>query len=255
MSKSTTTRRNEIITLLQKRGSVKVNELCKLFPISEVTIRKDLAYLQEQGIVSRNYGVVSLQTSGNSSRYCLEKLMLMQKDEKERIADYAASLIKSNDVVFLGPGSTCCTIAQKLCSRDDVMLFTNAISFHSLLPSYNAKIIYLGGEYNNLNGSTIGSFALDLLKMINIDVLFLGANGISIESGFTSSNFSDTIMFKAIIERSKKVYYVSDHTKFGQSAAIKLSDIDDVDSIITGKELDKATVDEYIRRGINLKIV
>ena len=114
-------------------------------------------------------------------------------------------MVKEWDVVLLGPGSTCCMIAQLLCRMHNIIIVTNAINFESQLENHNARLIFLGGEYDVHNGSVSGTFALDALSSMNIDKFFIGTSGVTPQFEITSFELSNSMIIKryaAKIQRS-----------------------------------------------------
>ena len=249
--KSAVERRREIHGLLNSNSKLSVIEMSDHFGVSAVTIRKDLRLMEEEGIVVRGHGVAS-QAVG-TARYNLARDMSVRSVEKQRIADEAAGMVKEREVILLGPGSTCCMLAQRLCKRKNLIIVTNAISFQPYLMIGNdVQLLYLGGEYNTDNGSTVGSFAVDALNSLSIDRFFIGVTGITVQTGLSSYNFADTLMIRTMIERSKQVVVLTDHTKFWHASAIKIADLSAVDTIITDTGVAPAYVQEFEQCNVKL---
>ncbi len=251
LSKLTAQRQDEIKKMLTQHETLKVADLSRQFGVSEVTIRKDLRKLNMLGEILREHGIVREKQSGKFDEDFTKRLG-KEALQKERIANHAAALVKPYDVVLLGPGSTCCLLAQKLAAMPDVIIVTNSVSFQPYLPKPRAKIIYLGGEYSALSGSVFGSFAVDMMNTFNINTFFFGANGISLEHGVTSFDFNDTVMVKEMISKSAQTVLISDSTKFETSCAIKLADLKQADIIITGKELCGDVAERYKASDIDI---
>lgn len=242
MALSTFSRQNSICKALRENGALTVQELSEMFSVSTVTIRKDLRHLADENKLVRQWGRVTVNENTEPSSYDLAKISCCEKDEKLRIANAAVQMVHSGDVVLLGPGSTCCMIGELLSQNPDIIIITNAVSFQPYMQNPKAQVIYLGGEYNPLNGSTIGSLAIATLNRLNIDLFFMGANGVIPESGITSSDFSDSIMIQEMLRRSQQVVLVTDHTKFGKRSVLKLTGLERISHIIT----DDALAPEYI---------
>ena len=248
-------RRIEIQNLLTMGSNrMRVADLSRHFGVSAVTIRKDLRVMEAKGVLVRGYGVAS--NVAGTARYSLQRDIRIHEDLKRRIADKAATLVSDREVVMLGPGSTCCLLGQQLCRMQSLILVTNAICFEPyLMPANDVRVLYLGGEYNTDNGSTIGSFAIDALRQLSIDCFFIGATGVTTQAGLTSNNFADAMVVRTMMERSKQVVLITDHTKFGRVSMLKIADFDAVDMVITDKELDEKYVQELNTRGVHLALV
>jgi DeoR/GlpR family transcriptional regulator of sugar metabolism len=248
-------RHEMICELLDANAELSVSDIAKRLGISEVTIRKDLNALSHSGRVERGHGIVRL-VPNFGGRYSLEKEMSVNIQLKEQIAVAAVDMVQEGEAVFLGPGSTCGVIMKKLVKKNNIVIITNAVNFEPLLVNRsNSRIIFLGGEYSFLQGAVMGIISLDTLNSLNITKFFLGANAVSAEDGLTSENLNDTGFIKMMMERSKEVIAVVDHTKFGRSAAIRLTPLDKVDKIITDQGLDECQRELIRRRGVELVLV
>ncbi|MDR0628063.1 MAG: DeoR/GlpR family DNA-binding transcription regulator [Treponema sp.] len=248
-------RHEMIFDLLNSNAELSVSNIATRLRTSEVTIRKDLNALSRDGLVERGHGIVRLAPN-MGRRYSLQKEMSVNMQLKEQIAVAAVDLVQEGEAVFLGPGSTCGTIMKKLVQKNNIVIITNAVNFEPLLESRsNSRIIFLGGEYSFLQGAVMGIISLDTLDSLNITKFFLGANAVSAEDGLTSENLNDTGFIKMMIERSKEVIAVVDHTKFGKSAAIRLVPINKVDKIITDRGLDEHQRELIRRQGVELMLV
>lgn len=249
--KSAVARRKEIQQMLGGNSKLGVHEISSHFGVSAVTIRKDLRIMEKEGMVIRGHGVAS-QAAG-LTRFNLARDMATMREAKERIAAEAAKLVSERQVVLLGPGSTCCILGQMLCKMKHLIIVTNAISFEPYLAvGGDVQMLYLGGEYNLDNGSTVGSFAIDALNSLTIDHFFIGVTGITTQVGLTSYNFADTLMIRTMIERSKQVTVLADHTKIGHVSAVKIADISAADMVITDEDADSGHVREFEQNGVKV---
>jgi DeoR/GlpR family transcriptional regulator of sugar metabolism len=248
--------RHELIcNLLASNTQLNITEIAKKLNASEVTIRKDLNSLQEKGLVERAHGIARIVPNVRA-RYSLEREMKVNFYLKEMIAEAAANMVKDGEAVLLGPGSTCGAIIKKLNRKTNIVIITNAVNFEPLLENTsNSRIIFLGGEYSFLQGAVMGIFSLDTLDSLNITKFFLGASAISVEDGLTSDNLNDTVFIKTMMDRSKEVIAVVDHTKFGKSAAIRLTPINKLNRIITDKGLDEQQKELVMGTGVDLILV
>jgi DeoR/GlpR family transcriptional regulator of sugar metabolism len=248
-------RREMICELLALNTELSVSDIAGRLGASEVTVRKDLNALSREGLVERGHGIVRL-THNTGRRYSLQKEMNVNIQLKEQIAVAAVEMVQDGEAVFLGPGSTCGAIMRRLVKKNNIVIITNAVNFEPLLENVsNSRIIFLGGEYSFLQGAVMGIISLDTLNSLNITKFFLGANAISAEDGITSENLNDTGFIKMMIERVKEVIAVADHTKFGKSAAIRLTPINKVNKIISDRGLSEYQQEQIRRQGVDLVLV
>lgn len=224
-----------ILSLLEKKETVKVSELAELLNVTEMTIRRDLQILEDEGLLDRVHG--GARKKGN---HYIE-LSNMQKEtlnveEKKHIGKICAELIEENDTIFISSGTTGQFILEYLESKH-VMLVTNSISiFQKAVNLPNVETILTGGRYRKKTGTLIGYFANKLLSEIKINKCFIGTNGISGED-ITTANEEEGYGLQTILNNSIERYIIADHTKFGVLAFFTFYNVKDVHGIITDPKI------------------
>ena len=144
MKKSLTAdRRNRIAQMLLKEGSVKVGELAQLFDVSTETIRKDIIYLEEEGIAEKNHGGAIAKV--DVLERTLDEKEWLHSDEKAAIATVALSLVPAGSAIILDTGSTTYAIAKQLVLAKGFTVFTNSVITAGLLAESDNEIFMLGG--------------------------------------------------------------------------------------------------------------
>ena len=229
-------RRIKILDMLREDGHVRVNDLSKVFEVTEVTIRQDLEKMEQEGLLRRVHGgAVLLDTDRH-----VENLMVINRNhqkEKEAIAREAVKHIKDGDTIILDSGSTTTEIANLLVSGfQDLNVITNALNIALIIganPSINVNVT--GGEFKQPTLSLTGQRAADYFQGLHANTLFLATAGIDIDDGLTYPSMSDLPVKKAMIESANKVYLVADSSKIGHCAFATLGSISLVDTIITDK--------------------
>jgi DeoR family fructose operon transcriptional repressor len=162
-------------------------------------------------------------------------------DEIKLIASHAASLIENNDFIYIDAGSTTELMIDHIQAKQ-VMFVTNCPGHNRKLCLQGFSCILLGGELRLLTDALIGSDTLELLKKYNFNKGFFGANGISLESGFTTSHPTEASIKSAAMAKCQKAYVLADASKFGNIAAITFADIHSA-SIITSRLRNKRYLD------------
>lgn len=234
-----TERLESLLELCHLQGSLSVRQAAQSFGISEMTARRDFDELAAAGRVIREHGGVRLPTSLQApptEQPYFEKLM-MRTTEKQDIAHAACSLIREDDTVFLGPGSTCASIAR-LIPRIPLRVVTNSFIAFSILQRNPAiEICVLGGQYRSRSGSLVGAVAEEMLAPLGIDKCFIGANGIHGGTVFTS-NLDEGRLQALACNRSGERYLVCDATKIGQQDFYNFYSLDHIDAVITDSSVD-----------------
>lgn len=244
-----------IITELEKNGYVQVQELSAILGVSEVTIRKDLKELEGRKLLYRSHGGASLHSAMIGDRHIDEKEKI-QTEEKNNIAEYAASQIEKDDRIIIASGTTVLALARKITDHLPLTVITPSVKVTSIL-SYinNIEIIQLGGNIRKSSASAIGAYAENLLKDMMCNKLFIGVDGIDIEHGLTTSNLSEAHLNQCMLKSAQKIIVLTDSTKFGRRGFGKICDINQIDQIITDKNAPSSTVQIMRDRGIDVVLV
>lgn len=208
-------RKTAILSLLNQNQRVTVAQVAESLDVSETTVRRDLQDLEMQGLLKRTHGgavPVELATFEPS----VQEKSLLFASEKSKIAATAVKFIQAGDTILLDAGTTTLEIAKQL---PDVPLtvVTNSIEVSLELAKHKqASTVIVGGEFRNTTGALVGDFSTLMLSHLNVDKLFLGANGIHPTRGITTANSLEASTKKAMIASAREVYLVADHSKFGQ---------------------------------------
>lgn len=228
-------RYGKIISLVNDKKSVTVQELMDYLDASESTVRRDLSSLDSRGEIVKVYGgamAVTLKTLDDD----ITERRILFPDEKKKIAKYAASLVKKNDFVYIDAGTTTEYITDFLTEKNAVYI-TNAVA-HARKLTRKGFIVYLvGGRLKQSTEAVVGNAALDFLMRYNFTIGFWGVNGINRSIGFTTPDPEEAEMKRLSIRKCKKRYIVADSSKFGAISPITFADFNFA-SVITDKEND-----------------
>ena len=225
-------RQRMILSHLAKNGNVSVIDLCNMFKVSEMTIRRDLTSLQSQGLLKRTYGG-AIPTEPAFFEISQRAKLSMFIEEKKQIGVYCADLVKDGDVVFLDSGTTTLQIAKALKGRP-ITVLTNDLNIASeLLDCHTITMFIVGGELNRENNNLLGSKAISFFDDIRGDVLFLAVEGVDENAGFTVPDLDEVPIKRRMMGSVEKVYVVSDHSKLGRNTMGIIAPIDGVTALIT----------------------
>ena len=180
-------RHSRILSLLQQNGSISVTQLSELFKVSEVTIRKDLSYLEQQKKLYRTHGSAILISPYISDRHVNEK-------EKKNVAEKraiaaAAALVSQDDSIIIASGTTMAFLAREIKPVGRLTVITAAVPVTQILSQHaDVDVIQLGGITRSSSVSVVGPFAESMLRNFNCSKLFVGVDGIDTEFGLTTTN-------------------------------------------------------------------
>ena len=237
--KSTVERRDKIIQKIQSEGSVRVDELSEEFDVSTVTIRNDLDFFEKKGLIHRTYGGALLLNNVYKDPSIEEKKKI-NVEEKRRIGEYAADLVKDGETIILDSGSTTREIALRIKEKKNLTVMTNAINIAlELAGSSDLKIMLTGGVLRDKSYSLVGPEAERTMQNYYFDKLFLGADGMDLEHGLTTSNPLEAQLNRLMVERSNKVIAVMDSSKFGRHSFSYICDLGPLEMVITDNKIPK----------------
>ena len=245
-------RRKKILELLNTNGSVRVADLSRIFSISEVTIRTDLADMENKGLLTRVHGgaVSSYKPYYNMS---LNQRMSTNQEEKEIIAKKIADMIENNDTIMLNSGTTTLLVFRALPCDFNLNIVTNSISIAlegTVNPNFN--IILLGGQINPKYQFTYGDDAIRQLKSYHADKLILSVDGIDAEHGFSTYYDREAEIDRIMFKQSGVSIVAADHSKFNRCAFTKISDFSVADYIVTDTAVPDSLKNKIAKHSIKL---
>ena len=235
-------RRDKILELIREDGHAKVQDLARIFKVTEVTIRQDLEKLENEGLVEREHGGAILSNiSTNVKDITLKNQSNMAA--KIAIAKIAVENISDGDTIILDSGSTTTEIAKLISGYKNLTVITNAINIALILGAMpGINLMVTGGEFKPPTLSLTGQKSADFFNNINADKLFLATAGISLKAGLTYPSISDLCVKRAMINISDKVFLVADSTKIGVKSFASLGAMSLIDHLITDSSISKENI-------------
>lgn len=231
-------RQNQIIDLIDEKGFLKVSDASQLLDVAEMTIRRDLVELEEEGLIERVHGGAKKRqkkTDQYTELSHTQKKSLNIK-QKKHIAKKAAALIEDNDIIFIGSGTTTEQIYDYI-NVNSAKVVTNSISiFNRFKEDSRFDLILIGGKLRERTGTFIGYFTRKWMQDIKVNKVFIGTNGIK-ENHITTAEEEEGVVQQIILKNSDRNYVLADSTKFGVEAFQVLCDVNIIDAIITNPEL------------------
>jgi DeoR family fructose operon transcriptional repressor len=230
-------RREYILNIVNRTGSIKAFDIARTLDVSEITIRRDLQRLAKKGLVRRTHGgAMNILSVGHEMKFDVQKDRFTA--EKKRIALEAASMIEDGDVILIEAGTTGYQIVQNTANKSKLTVITNSCDIASLLANTNPnyKIIISGGILNTETHSLVGPIADWAFENVFVDKAFVGISGIDIEKGITAADQIEARTKKNIINCAKTVIALADHSKIGHVSMNFVAPVDAIDVFITDGE-------------------
>ena len=248
-------RQHEVLEWIRTQQRSTISELSEVFRVSEVTVRRDLKALEEEGLVQLMHGgsVYSIDT--------LHEPPILQRqhenhDVKLRIARRAANMVNNGESVFVGSGSTTMYVARFLKERQNLTVITNALTVvNELAPYDGVEVIILGGMLRPTELSMIGHVTEQTLRELRVDKVLMGIRGIDLDSGLTNDYLPEIMTDRAILAMGSKVVLLADHSKFGHIASSYVAPIHEVTTLITDDATSQDMIEAIQQQGVEVLVV
>lgn len=241
-------RLNQIVSAVIEAGSIEVGTLAERFAVSEATIRRDLELLEEQRLISRTHGGASTNAAFND--FPLNYKTAQDLDEKRRIAERALQFLDGARVIGMTGGTTVTEFARLLKDHDGLTIVTNAINIATkLLASPSLRVLVAGGEARNSSQETVGPMAEAFLADYNVDVAFLGVDGVDPTAGCTNYDPVGARVNRVLQDRARLTVVLADATKISKVALAQVCSISEVDVLITDNRAPQQVLDQIRAQG------
>jgi DeoR family transcriptional regulator, aga operon transcriptional repressor len=254
--RNTHNRRETILEMLQQNHRVSVGDLSQAFKISEVSIRRDLDYLEKAGVAQRVHGGAKLAWLAQPGTVFDTHLRADVKS-KASIGQAAACLIHPGETIMLDSGATILEVARNiprnLLGGGGLTIVTRSLSIAMELRKYRQiRLIVLGGMYISEYDDFVGSQVETALHEMHVNTLFIGAEGITLERGLTTDNLLEASLYQHLVSIADRVVVVASANKFGVNRLQTLLPLDTVHSIITDNEAPETILKTLRERGLEV---
>ena len=228
----------EIAELLDKRGKLTLEQLEEYFPnVSQMTLRRDLFQLEEEGKVIRvRGGAMSVREVEKTSGGPYTKKTTINTDEKINIAQKAAELIDEGSSIFIDGGTTALYLAKEMPDKT-YNVFTNGLAVATeLAKKKNVVVNLLGGQLIKENLSTASSFSSLYFTDTNFELAIISAAAFTPENGFSCSSQVEAELLRVICKKAKFLYMMLDSSKIGKIKPYTFARPEDINVLITDDE-------------------
>jgi len=252
--KTINNRHDKIISLIKENGFVTVEEMAKLFNVTPQTIRRDINFLDNEGYVARYHGGAGLSVSTENVAYRHRKEFLL--NEKKKIAQTTAAMIEDNTSLFINIGTTTEHVASELVFHNKKLrIITNNLNVAAIMSKKeDFEVIVTGGIVRSRDCGITGEAAVKFIRQFKVDIGIIGISGIDLDGTLLDFDFREVHVARTIMDNSRKVYLVTDHSKFGRNAMVKLGSISEIDTLITDKKPPEQLMEIIKDKDVNLVI-
>ncbi|MGO1120782.1 DeoR/GlpR family transcriptional regulator [Rhodovibrionaceae bacterium A322] len=227
-------RMGKILHLVREQGFVSIEALAEQFKVTPQTVRRDINALCDQDLLRRYHGGAGLPSSVENAPYGARQVMNLP--EKNAIAREVAKHIPNRASLFINIGTTTETVAQALMQHEGLRIITNNLNVASVLSgNSDFEVIVAGGVVRSRDRGIVGEATIDLIRQFKVDYGIIGISSVEEDGTLLDYDYREVRVAQSIIENSRKVFLVADHSKFGRNAMVRLGHISQVDMLITDK--------------------
>lgn len=244
-------RYENILKLFANTTVVKVEDLMKSFDVSVETARRDLNFLEKEGLIKKIYGGATLINKALTEPISNDRLA-SHSTEKEAIGKKCSEFINDGDSILLEIGTTTLQVAKAIKHKKNLTVITNSIYVINELLGSDINLYIIGGKIRHEEKAISGAVSMFELDNFHITKAIIGAGAITAQYGISDYNIEESLIRKKIIERSKQVFLVADNSKFGFDSLVHVCPISAIDLIITGRGLDNKLIKSFEDANANI---
>ncbi len=231
-------RRQRILERVRTRGVVSLREMAEVLGTSQITIRRDISALADEGLVQRTHGGAVLP-HGLAHEPTYREKAPQAAAEKAAIARLAAELIKPGDSILVGPGTTTLALARRLRSIPELTVVTNSLLVaDALMGASGVEVLVTGGTLRRSIHALVGPLAEQSFRGLRATQAFISGNGLTAAGGLSTPNLLVAAADRALANAARQVIVLADHTKIGRDTMSQTVPITSIRTLITDARAD-----------------
>ncbi|MBC6450230.1 DeoR/GlpR family DNA-binding transcription regulator [Actinokineospora xionganensis] len=228
-------RQEVILDEIRRTGAVQVHALVTRLGVSDMTVRRDLDVLAKRGLLEKVHGGATSVIGRSTDEPGFEAKSVRALPEKEAVSARAAGLIRPGTAIGLSAGTTTWTFARFLADVPDLTVVTNSIRVADVLrhAGRTDRTVVLTGGVRTPSDALVGPVAVQSLRSLHLDMVFLGVHGMSDSAGYTTPNLDECETDRALVEAGGRLVVLADHTKWGVVGISTIADLEEADVLVT----------------------
>jgi DeoR/GlpR family transcriptional regulator of sugar metabolism len=241
-------RQKQIVELLQNKGHVEVDDLRRMFNVTNITIRRDLEELEKAGQLLRDHGGAYIAQKDILVENPFYLRLNMNRESKLSVADAAAKCLSDGLKIFIGSGTTTYYMSQKIDSSHRLIVVTDAVNIASeLVTKPSISVIQLGGVLHSNTLSTTGAFTENEIRQFRFHKAFIGVTGIGNDGRLYVGSISQLSIYQAVFESSDAIVILVDSSKLAKEDFVCIGKLSSKFTVITNKEVPDSRLLESFR--------
>lgn len=241
-----------LLALLAEHRELPLSQLATQLGASAATIRRDVALLADQGLLTRTHG--GARSVGPGAEVPVRLRGGKNRRAKVAIAHEAVSLLPAGrHAIALTGGTTTTEVLRALHHRHDLTIITNALSIGlEAATQGQARVLIAGGVLRSNSLELVGSLTESTLRQVNVGTAIIGCDGVSLAGGLTTHDEIEASTNHTMVERAQRVIAVADGSKVGVVTLARLAEMDQVDVLVTDTSADPSEIARIRRAGVEV---
>jgi DeoR/GlpR family transcriptional regulator of sugar metabolism len=252
-------RRAQIAQMVLERDGLRVSNLVAEFGVTDTSIRRDLIILESEGRLRRVHGGAVAVRNDQRARWYTDR-MRQHLEQKQRIGAAGAQLISPGDVLLFDSGTTTLQVVahipMQLRTGGTLTLVTNSVPLADEVRAWpSSNLILLGGLYLPDYQATVGPQAVEQLRSITADKVFLGAEGLTLEEGISTAHILMAETDQILAQRARQVIVTTDSSKLGRAGFVPIIRLNQVHILVTDTNAPPEVVEGIRAQGVDVRLV
>lgn len=248
-------RRQLIVRILEEQSGIKVTELAEMLGVSEGTIRNDLAYLDEEDQITRVRGGAVARSARPPSTQLIAERARINADAKERIAQWAATMVDDGDTILLDASTTVLHLVSFLHNRRNLTIVTNGVEVARRLAEVRGNTVILLGGVLGADGNAItGLMSQSILSNLHVRTAFVSGTGFSLTAGLMESDVAQAQLKTMMISTAQRVVALMDHSKFDRITLTSFASLREIDYLFTDNAVSADIIQEVCAAGVRVTV-
>jgi DeoR/GlpR family transcriptional regulator of sugar metabolism len=233
-----------ILERVREQGGVRVADLVRALGVSDMTVRRDLELLDERGLLEKVHGGAAMIEGSSKFEPGFTIKSAMMEREKAGIAEAAVAFVEPGTAIAISAGTTTFALARRLVDIPGLTVVTNSVPVADVLyrDGRGDQTVILSGGVRTPSDALVGPFAVDVIRSLHVDTVFMGVHGMDLRSGFTTPNILEAETDRALIQAGRRLVLLADHTKWGVIGISSIGRLQEADALITDAGLDPAAI-------------
>ena len=224
-----------ILEEVNRLGAVRIGELAESLRVSDMTVRRDLDALAEAGLVLKVHGGATSVDTGSAAEPAFSTKATRERAAKQAIAAEASRLVEPGMAIAISAGTTTHALSSLLADVRGLTVVTNSLPVAEVLHAEGRQdqTVILTGGVRTPSDALVGPVAVESIRRLHVDLVFMGIHGMDARAGFTSPNLMESETNRALVDAGRRLVIVTDHTKWGVVGLSAIARLDEAALLIT----------------------